>query len=184
MTTATMPTRREYERVTFSTSTPNVSRREYEEGPFPGAQRAHFPQQAKPITDLSAHLNQLLNIKPRPKLPEPGRFGIFYHFATPQESMIWKNPRAEFLKGFGKGFATQTQIPALAGKKLAPLANTAEKIGSAAGRLTESLAELVSTGYALRGAGLVAKALATRSIKISSTNRVIALVGYIHLART
>jgi curved DNA-binding protein CbpA len=68
-------------------------------------------------------------------------------------------PRAEFLKGFGKGFSEQTQIPALAGKKFKEPENMAEKIGKASGQLSEAITELVGLGYALRGAGLLSKSI-------------------------
>ena len=89
---------------------------------------------------------------------------------TPLERALHAGPAAaagattpeqqtEFVRGFGKGFARQTQIPALSGRQISPPATPEEKVGQTTGALTESILELVGVGAALKVAGFTGRAI-------------------------
>jgi hypothetical protein len=72
-----------------------------------------------------------------------------------------------FTRSFAKGFASQTQIPALVGKEFAPPETTSGKVADALGRATETIIELVGIGKVFRGVGVVGRGLAGRGGQIA-----------------
>ncbi len=141
MTTATQPTRQEYESITFRTT---PSRKEYETA------LKSSRQEYEKSTAQS---------KQRPQERPEFISGPFDVWAAPPDSQIWKSPGADFVRGFGAGWVKQTQVPALMGKKLPPPATIAEKIGEGAGRMMEVITELIGLGAAMRGVGLLSKTI-------------------------
>lgn len=71
--------------------------------------------------------------------------------------------QTELVSGFIKGFAKQTQIPALAGKEIKPTPE--EQVGFVVGQFTESVAELLTAAKAFKLAGIGAKTVLGKAVK-------------------
>jgi len=76
---------------------------------------------------------------------------------TTRNPAITQGPGAQFTKGVSSGFWRQTQLPALAGRKIPEPETKAENIGEMVGGTIESIAELVTMAKILKGFGLAGK---------------------------
>jgi hypothetical protein len=112
--------------------------------------------------DMDA-LGVSMNRKRRKEFADTVRNRMLHATGAAGAGAVTTEPQKELVSGFAKGFAKQTQIPALAGKEITPTPE--EKVGFVVGQFTESVAELITAAKAFKLAGIGAKTVLGKAAK-------------------